>query len=1126
MYLLILFLLTKVAFAQESYKIEGNANNVIIDLVDQKFEALGGSTATFTNIKIEARKITKDKDKNRIIAEGKITYLQDNKYKVVADTMELDLDKKIAKMKKGKTALNKFYLTGEDIEAKFPEKLIVNNATVTTCSHDRPHFHIKAKRVDFYPDAKFIGYQGWIYIGENFRLFPVPIYGSYVTEKENRAPLFPKIDYDQKKGALVIYGIDFKVLDNKKIGPIDRVNLEGLINLEYSQNRGLGFNKIRAGYSAMEIFRGETFVEDWISAPTESEDSMFLEKEKAVKNQMGTSYKFVTRNSIKSNKGLAWKLTDGSYLLGNSNINFEYRNTNSDLVKDEYGRYVKKNIANKSSQTELALEQKIWKYMNITYKFRSLDASDEVIKLLFDAYDEKANEKAESDKYFMDTKRENNLKIVQDDFRTHKFIGELRRNFDLRPEKGKAGKSKVDNRDYLEGTFNRLGIRAEYENLEKDIWKRKYSSIKNENYVENEEIKKNFKVSLGKYYLFGTKFNYKLNYEFLNRETKTFDEPKDILQDDKSKQAEAEYQNRNNFLLKDEKFNYHSTELQIKNDNFSLLELDNTSLALEPIYSIELRKYIKEDGTILTLEEQEKYRAFNDYVDVIIHKLSYSIPFTLYDNSSYVNRKLDFKLTTTPKAERIFIQGRAPKGQKAPEPLKIYGNQIDVDFGNTKSSYIFKAERNYDLFEEDFLIKNYSEHEGSIKLEDLNLFTFQIKDKLEWDVKGEDPSHKFFQKYKLDLDYIGGSYKRNRENIFYRDLTTNNLKKQKIASEDEYSLTILGLTGKYLIENLEDIYHNNDNKNRDSERTKWSLEYEKEFKESYRKYKLKGSYEKELDKRKGEYKDSTVALSLELTDNSEVIKEKERKEEEARSIDLQIEENKKEIEKNEELLSQQEEEKSEDEDPIDKEFESDEAFFVKEEEIDKILEEPEIKNSKTLMDLGEEFKEEKIEDKSKKFLLELKLVSNASEFSFYDLGWNIYKKELKQINLRALLKYSTYFEVEYIINNKRPDMDKPHSEYEMLGHLKLQLGYKDYEWHPGFSFKRNVKENRWDEIFGTLDHNMHCTKISLKAGIAWNEQKNIQVFAYGINFEIREFPEKNLGFTVKGNKVENGSFGL
>ena len=1126
MYLLILFLLTKTVFADESYRIEGNANNVIIDLIDQKFEAMGGSTATFTNIKIEAKKITKDKDRNRIIAEGKITYLQDNRYKVVADTLELDLDKKIAKMKKGKTALNKFYLTGEDIEAKFPEKLIVNNATVTTCSHDRPHFHIKAKRVDFYPDSKFIGYKGWIYIGEKFRLFPVPIYGSYVTEKENRAPLFPKIDYDEKKGGLVIYGIDFRLLDNKKFGPIDRINLEGLVNLEYSQNRGLGFNKIRAGYSAMDIFKGETLVEDWISAPTESEDTSLLNKENSSKNQIGTSYKFITRNSLKSSSGLAWKLKDGTYFLGNSNINFEYKNTNSDLIKDEYGRYAKKNITNKSSQTEIALEQKIWKYLNVNYKFRSIDASDEVIKSLFDSYDEKAEGKAEEDKYLMDTRRENNLNIVEDDFKTHRFLGELRRNFDIRPEKGKSDKSKIDNRDYLEGNFNKLGIKAEYENLEKDTWKRKYLSGRNENYLANEEVKKKIKVALGKYFLFGTNFNYRFNYEFLNSNIKTFDDPKDTyLKDDKRKQASDEYENRNKFLLKDEKFNYHSAEFQIKNDYLSFLELEKTTLAIEPIYSLELRKYVNEDS-LVTPEEQEKYKPFNEYVDVLIHKLSYSLPFVLYDNSSYVSRNVDFKLTTTPKAERIFIQGKAPKGQKAPETLKIYGNQIDIDFGNTKTSYIFKVERNYDLFE-DFLRKSYLEHEGSIKLEDLNLFTFQIKEKSEWDLNNAEPSNKFFQKYKVDFDYIGGSYKRNREKIFYRDFTTNNLKKEKITEEDEYTLTVLGITGKYSLENFDDQDLVNFNRRTFSERTKLSLEYEKEFKETYKKYKLKGSYQKELDKIKNQYKDSIIAFSLEFTDNSEVIKEKERKEEEARNIDLDIKENKKEIEKNEELLNRkEEEEKVEDEDPIDKEFESDEAFFVKEEEIDKILEEPEIKTTKTLMDLGEEFKEEKIEDKSKKLLCEVKLVSNSNDFNLLEFDFNNYTKNLKQINLRTLLKYSSYFEAEGVINNKRPDFNRPHTEYEILGRLKLQLGYKDYEWYPGASFKRNVKEDRWDEIFGTLDHNMHCTKISLKAGIAWNAQKKDQVFAFGLSFEIREFPEKNLGFTVKGNKVENASFGL
>ena len=82
----------------KNYLIDGRSKNVEIDLVDESFKAEGKSEVSYENITVQAKKIRRVEQENKIIAEGDIGFFQDS-YRVFAKHLELDLENKIAKVK-------------------------------------------------------------------------------------------------------------------------------------------------------------------------------------------------------------------------------------------------------------------------------------------------------------------------------------------------------------------------------------------------------------------------------------------------------------------------------------------------------------------------------------------------------------------------------------------------------------------------------------------------------------------------------------------------------------------------------------------------------------------------------------------------------------------------------------------------------------------------------------------------------------------------------------------------------------------------------------------------------------------------------------------------------------------
>lgn len=1102
------------------HKIKGKSKNVEIDLVDQSFKAKGKTFVEYKDMTIEAKDIKKVEEENRIIAKDKIIYTQGN-YLVSAEYLDLDLDKREAKVKKGNTYLNKFHLSAEEIDLKFPKILTAKDAMVTTCSLDEPHFHIKAKQVDFYPDSKFIAYKGWIYIGEKFRLFPVPIYASYVSEKadEDRAPLFPKITYDEAKGSMVIYGFNYQIWENETFYGIKNINLDFLLNVELSQKRGFGINRMKTFYSVEDKkLSGEFVIKDWVTAAKESIDDAFSNissNDVDNKKLSGSSYKFETKHRLKTDKGLLFK-NHGEYFIGKSDAKFEYKLENSDLTKDPNGRYIPTVTKKKFTQIDVELDQKIWKLANFKYKYKNIESEESTLKTLFAVQDDKASEEVISKRRDseIDTKLSNIIEFNQQD-KYHHIKYERKRDRDLKPERGNSGKSKFDTKDLYSLELKYFKFKFLKEEISKDKWSRRYlysfndrNNDKRFNFVSSDETKSLLKIELGKYYLANTKFNIFFSSEYLKKEERKFKEQHIEPTDDPTTKAQYEYDNRASNVEVSEKSDFYKHISQIKHDGFELLNIDRYSLKVIPSYEVEAYKYISTSEQIV---------GVNQYVDALVQKITYEIPFTLYDNIGDIGRNADISLTFTPRSTRSFFHGNFPSKQIPPNVSKVYNNRTVLEIGNIKNVYIFNIERIVhptENYEKHFKLG----HEGSIKVDDLNFFTFKIVnncERVEKDID-KDLDRYFSQEYKLDFGDINIGIRQNVNKTFIRDKDNKSIiNKEQNRNVWYFSLGVYGMTSSYtLTKNILDdrILNNLDS---DSIENKIVLKYEKEFKEVNRKYKISGNYLNSYDKAKDEYKDSTISLSFSLEDRNEIVDEEKR---------LYDERREKMIEEDEEDLYYEVEERESD-------FIDDYSIttgFVESKKIDKILEGIEYREKKprkTIMDLGKEDKKETFNKRLKKFDIDLEIVNDSGLFHKNGKTWDSYRNSWKKIILKFFFKYSTLLEAEYKILKIRNSVTDPYTKDEREIKIKLGLGKKDYEWEPGFYLKQNWKEKRIESIYGTLEHNIHCTKIGLKLGKSMDSNKEL-AWMFGFEFSINEFPEKSIGADIRSDKVENVKCGI
>lgn len=313
--MLLLFLMSYLIIQSDDMTIEAVAEEASISFENEEFSAKGGLKAQYEDVKIQANKIKKVKDKNIIIAYDKILFSQQDQ-NVEAEELRLRLDDKTAIIKDGKSYTkvsgtaqaphDRLYYGGEKFEARFPNKAIVRNGYFSTCSHilegkDKADYRLESKKIVVYVGKRVVAYNTFLYI-KKIPVLWFPVYVTSLKSSVDGAPLFPRFGAD-KDGSYVIWGLDYGEEDSKY--------LNGSAAVKWSTKKGW-------------------VLDSWNNAYT-------IEKGK---NAGMTSFKD-TYLWPKSGYDKEWKFTHThNYSNSWGKLDWEYQNNSTSSLNDDTKKYL------------------------------------------------------------------------------------------------------------------------------------------------------------------------------------------------------------------------------------------------------------------------------------------------------------------------------------------------------------------------------------------------------------------------------------------------------------------------------------------------------------------------------------------------------------------------------------------------------------------------------------------------------------------------------------------------------------------------------------------------------------------------------------------------------------------
>jgi LPS-assembly protein len=193
--------------------------------------ARGNVEARLKEFVINADEMRVDAASNVVTAEGNVR-LSTGHYNAVGDMIMFDARSESA-------SISNFYTIyrGEDVDGEvfiriekfYDEPLLKwgSEGDVTTCDYDSPHYDVKAKRFEFYPEDKLVGYSVTFYInGIPVMWLPYWVYSF----KRKRASLMPVVGHNEVEGNFAKFAFDY-FIDN---------DAYGLIYIDLMQKKGLG----------------------------------------------------------------------------------------------------------------------------------------------------------------------------------------------------------------------------------------------------------------------------------------------------------------------------------------------------------------------------------------------------------------------------------------------------------------------------------------------------------------------------------------------------------------------------------------------------------------------------------------------------------------------------------------------------------------------------------------------------------------------------------------------------------------------------------------------------------------------------------------------------------------------
>lgn len=216
--------------AEDSAKLE--ADEVIFDYEGRRLTATGHARVTYREITITADGMEVDLEENTLHARGHVT-LTEQDGRIEVEELSFNLDS-------GDAELGPFAATFRDDQTgeslhlagggllREDERITAFDLSLTTCSLEHPHYHFRAKKIEFYPKDRII-LRRVVYWEGRLPLLYLPYLAVSLKERANGLEL-PRLGHNDQEGFFLKLTYNFFVGDRQS----------GALMLDLMERKGVG----------------------------------------------------------------------------------------------------------------------------------------------------------------------------------------------------------------------------------------------------------------------------------------------------------------------------------------------------------------------------------------------------------------------------------------------------------------------------------------------------------------------------------------------------------------------------------------------------------------------------------------------------------------------------------------------------------------------------------------------------------------------------------------------------------------------------------------------------------------------------------------------------------------------
>ncbi|MFH1710300.1 MAG: hypothetical protein ABH860_04425 [bacterium] len=188
--LIFCFLLILCCFVRcEEVPVRVKAENLKFDQEAGIITASGSVEIFFEGMTIKGDSARIDTNANVATAEGHVK-IKLSEYDISSSDITYDISEEVAVVLNLKTVFyptdvrTNLYVSARKL-TDLPDVKMGEHGSITTCDYDEPHYHIKARWFDYYPDDKLVGYWVTMYVGDVPTPFLTPYYVYNIKKKRS-----------------------------------------------------------------------------------------------------------------------------------------------------------------------------------------------------------------------------------------------------------------------------------------------------------------------------------------------------------------------------------------------------------------------------------------------------------------------------------------------------------------------------------------------------------------------------------------------------------------------------------------------------------------------------------------------------------------------------------------------------------------------------------------------------------------------------------------------------------------------------------------------------------------------------------------------------------------------------